>query len=151
MATINVSAQRTIDAPAGEVYTYLADVREHRPHFLPPAFEDFKVEDGSEETVVSYKVNAGRRVRAYRVRVEQSEPGRMLTDRDLGSSLVTRYTVESSGEASQVRIETSWEGAGGVGGFFERTFAPRVLGQLYEEELNRLNEYAHARKGSASF
>ena len=33
-------------APAEVVYGYLADMREHHPRFLPPAFEDFKVESG---------------------------------------------------------------------------------------------------------
>lgn len=33
-------------------------------------------------------------------------------------------------------------GAGGVGGLFERLFAPRVLRRLYAEELERLDCYA---------
>ena len=41
-----------------------------------------------------------------------------------------------------MRIETVWEGAGGVGGFFERLFAPRVLERLYADELQRLDRYA---------
>jgi hypothetical protein len=31
---------------------------------------------------------------------------------------------------------------GGIGGFFERLFAPRVLRRLYAEELERLDRYA---------
>src|SRR5579875_2208762 len=46
MAPIHVSAERVIDAPAPTVYGYLADMREHHPRFLPPAFEDFRVEAG---------------------------------------------------------------------------------------------------------
>jgi len=34
------------------------------------------------------------------------------------------YTVAPEGSKSLVRISTTWEGAGGVGGFFERLFAP---------------------------
>jgi hypothetical protein len=31
---------------------------------------------------------------------------------------------------------------GGVGGVFERLFAPRVLRRLYDDELERLDRYA---------
>jgi len=41
-----------------------------------------------------------------------------------------------------VRIASRWEGAGGIGGFFERLFAPRVLRRLYADELARLDAYA---------
>ena len=37
-----MSAERTVDA----VYRYIADMREHHPRFLPPAFSDFQVEPG---------------------------------------------------------------------------------------------------------
>jgi hypothetical protein len=41
-----------------------------------------------------------------------------------------------------VKIATAWQGAGGVKGFFERAFAPRVLRGVYEDELRRLDTYA---------
>ena len=44
MARIVVSAERTVDA----VYRYVADMREHYPRSLPPAFPDFQVECGGE-------------------------------------------------------------------------------------------------------
>jgi hypothetical protein len=37
---------------------------------------------------------------------------------------------------------TRWQGAGGVGGVFERLFAPRVLRGIYSDELGRLDRYA---------
>ena len=46
MATNLVFAERTVDAPAGAVYGYIADMRGHHPHFLPPAFSDFQIESG---------------------------------------------------------------------------------------------------------
>ena len=39
-------------------------------------------------------------------------------------------------------------GAGGVGGVFERLFAPRVLRRLYDDELSRLDTYAQQQHGS---
>ncbi|MHB2024920.1 MAG: hypothetical protein ACYCO3_16635 [Mycobacteriales bacterium] len=39
-----------------------------------------------------------------------------------------------------MRVTTTWKSAGGVGGFFERTFAPRALGRVHEKALQRLAE-----------
>jgi hypothetical protein len=151
MAQIHVFAERSIDAPAETVYGYLADMREHHPRFLPPAFSDFQVEEGGvgAGTVTSFKLNAGGRTREYRMKVAEPEPGRVLTESDTASSLVTTFTVTPQGATSNVRISTSWEGAGGIGGFFERTFAPRVMRGLYADELERLNSYARERAGQA--
>jgi Polyketide cyclase / dehydrase and lipid transport len=55
---------------------------------------------------------------------------------------VTTWVVTPEGAGSRVRVETRWQGAGGVGGFFERLFAPRVLRRLYVDELERLDGYA---------
>lgn len=147
MATINVSAQRTIAAPAETVYGYLSDMREHHPKFLPPAFSDFEVERGGvgAGTVTRFKVTAGGRSREYRMEVSEPEPGRVLAESDMSSSLVTTFTVTPEDGACRVQIATTWEGAGGVGGFFERLFAPRVMRGIYADELERLDRYARER------
>lgn len=148
MAQLVVAAERTIGAPAAEVYGYIADMREH-PHFLPPAFSDFEVESGGvgAGTVTRFKVTAGGRTREYRMTVAEPEPGRVLTETDATSSLVTTTTVDPRGDASLVTISTTWQGAGGIGGFFERTFAPRVLRGIYADELARLDAYARQQHG----
>ncbi len=144
MAEIRVAAERAIAAPAEQVYRYLADYRAHHPRFLPPAFSDFQVEQGGvgAGTVVRFRLTAGGRSRAYRQRVAEPTPGRVLTESDLDSSSVTTFTVTPDGDGCRVRIETAWQGAGGVGGLFERLFAPRVLRRLYADELARLDHYA---------
>jgi len=144
MARMQVSAERTVDTPADTVYGYIADMREHHPHFLPPAFSDFQVESGGvgAGTVTRFKLTAGGRTREYRTKVAEPEPGRILTESDTGSSSVTTFTVSPQGAASRVRISTTWDGAGGIGGLFERMFAPRVLQGIYEDELKRLDAYA---------
>jgi Polyketide cyclase / dehydrase and lipid transport len=147
MGTIHVSAERIVDASAETVYGYLADMREHHPRILPPAFSDFEVEAGGvgAGTVTRFKVTAGGRSREYRMEVAEPEPGRVLTESDTNSSLVTSFTVTPEGDASRVLISTTWEGAGGVGGLFERLFAPRVMRGIYVDELERLNSYARER------
>jgi len=147
MAKVEATAEREIDAPADQVYGYLADMHKH-PHFLPPAFSDFHVEEGGvgQGTVTRFAVTAGGRTRTYRMRVSEPEPGRTLVESDANSSLVTTFNVEPRGGRSLVRISTSWDGAGGIGGFFERTFAPGAMRKIYLDELDRLNAYAQEQR-----
>jgi uncharacterized membrane protein len=144
VARIAVSAEGTVEAPADTVYRYIADMREHHPRFLPPAFSDFRVESGGvgAGTILRYKLTAGGRTREYRTKIAEPEPGRVLTESDTGSSAVTTFTVSPQGGASIVQISTAWDGAGGIGGLFERMFAPRVLRAIYADELERLDAYA---------
>jgi hypothetical protein len=142
MSHINVEVGRAVDAPPEEVYTFLADYRDKRPIILTSNFLDYTVEKGGRGagTVISYRLRAGGRERPYRMQVEEPERGSMLVERDTGSSLVTTWRV-SQGTApgrSQVSVATEWEGGSGVGGFFERTFAPMGLRSIYTEMLNRL-------------
>jgi len=143
MAKVVASAQGIVDAPADKVYSYLADMHQHQ-QFLPPAFSDFQIEQGGvgAGTVTRFKITAGGRTRAYRMQVSEPVPGRTLVETDTGSSLVTTYDVAPQGDKSLVSVTTSWDGASGVGGFFERTFAPRAIQRLYLEALERLNAYA---------
>jgi hypothetical protein len=142
-----VSAEGVVDAPADTVNGYIAEMREHHPHFLPPAFSDFQVESGGvgAGTITRFTVTAGGRTREYRMKVAEPEPGRVLTESDTGSSMVTTSSVSPQGGASLVQISTTWDGAGGIGGFFERMFAPRVMRAIYADELKRLDAYARER------
>lgn len=148
MAVIVVTAEKTVDAPADTVFGYIRDMREHHPKFLPPEFSDFQVEAGGvgPGTITRFTVKAGGRTRSYRMQVDEPEPGRVITESDTGSSLVTKTTVTPRGSISLVEISTTWDGAGGIGGFFERLFAPRVMRGIYANELERLDAYARARR-----
>jgi len=145
-----VSAEGTVEAPADTVYRYIADMREHHPRFLPPAFSDFRVESGGvgAGTITRYKLTAGGRTREYRTKIAEPAPGRVLTESDTGSSAVTTFTVSPQGTASLVQISTAWDGAGGIGGLFERMFAPRVLRAIFTDELSRLDAYAREHRSA---
>jgi hypothetical protein len=145
MPTVTAFAEKVLDAPAATVYNCIADMRNHHPNFLPPAFSDFAVESGGlgAGTVTTFKLTAGGRTRDYRMAVSEPQPGRILSEQDTNSSLVTTFTVTANGaDRCTVRINTKWEGAGGVGGFFEKRFAPKALKRLYDDELTRLGDYA---------
>lgn len=142
MSRIHVEAERVIDAPSKEVYAFLADYRDKRPIILTPNFLDYTVEQGGRGagTVIRYRLQAGRRERAYHMRVEEPPGGNMLIERDLDSSLMTTWAVSpaASGRQARVVVTTEWEGGSGVGGFFERTFAPMALRTIYTDMLTRL-------------
>lgn len=147
MSTVTAKSERFVDAPASVVFRCISNYREHHQHFLPPSFSEYAVEEGGtgEGTVVSFTLSAGGRTRHYRTRVTVPEPGCVLEEHDAGSSLVTRFIVTPESGRSRVRIETTWEGARGVGGFFERMFAPAALKGIYDDELTRLDGYAKER------
>jgi uncharacterized protein YndB with AHSA1/START domain len=149
MARNVVSTEAQIAAPAETVYQYIADMHDH-PRFLPPAFSDFTVESGGvgAGTVTRFKMTAGGRTREYRMQIAEPEPGRVLTESDMNSTAVTTFTVSPEGSASLVKISTAWDGAGGIGGVFERMFAPRVLRGIYADELKRLDTYARERRSA---
>jgi hypothetical protein len=111
----------------------------HHPRSLPPEFSQFRVEEGGvgAGTVHSFRMTTGGQARDFRMRVQEPEPGRLLTESDDRSSMTNDLGGDSGGAGLSVRVETRWQG-GGVGRLFERLFAPRVLRRLYAEELERL-------------
>ena len=133
-----------MDAPADTVYCYHADMREHHPRFLPPAFSDFRVESGGigAGTDMRFKMTAGGRTREYRMKVAEPERGRVLTESDMESSAVTTFTVSPRGSASLVRISTAWDGAGGIRRPFRADVRAESLHAIYADELKRLDAYA---------
>ena len=141
MATVYASAEGTIGAPAELVYAILADYRQHHPRILPPAFSDLTVEQGGVGTIIRFRLKVGGQTRAYHQRVDEPEPGRVLTETDLQTGALTTFAVTPEGAASRVRIETRYEAAG-IRSFVERLLAPRMLQALYAEELARLDRYA---------
>ena len=145
MSHISVQSERVIEAKPEDVFAILADYKEQRPRILPPNFVNYKVEKGGQGggTVVSYALHAAGRERPCQMIIDEPQRGQMLAERDNNSSLVTRWSVrpvqgEDNKETTLVKIESEWEGGKGVGGFFERTFAPLGLSKIYREMLRKL-------------
>jgi Polyketide cyclase / dehydrase and lipid transport len=138
MPRVRVLANREVNVPPDRVLAILRDYRDARPRILPSNYTAYRVEQGGQGdgTVMAYHFAAGGRERDYRLHVEES--GSELRERDELSSFVTTWNVAPAGAGSTVTLESSWEGAGGIGGFFERTFAPIGLRRIYGEMLDRL-------------
>ncbi|MGP4115498.1 SRPBCC family protein, partial [Streptomyces sp. 4N509B] len=135
MAQIEVVAERDVAAEPNDVFDAIADYTEVHPRLLPEQFTDYEVREGGdgEGTVLFFRFHAtSRRVRE--VLCDITEPAENeLVETDRNSTLVTRYVVTPAPNGgARVTIRTTWEGSGGVGGFFERLFAPRALSGVYE-------------------
>jgi hypothetical protein len=146
MALVSVEAEGSVGAPGGLVYDLISNFLEHHPRFLPNSFSDLEVEQGGvgAGTIITFTVTALGRERRYRMRIGEPEPGRVMTESDTLSDLVTTWTVTPAGDTCRVRIETRWEGAEGTPGFFERLLVPPAMRRIYNEELRRLDRYAQA-------
>ncbi len=141
MGQVTSTSERTVDAPVAAVRAAVADYDEVRPRILTEEFSEYRVEAGGQGagTRVHWKLAATkRRTRDCLVDVVESIDG-SLVERDAHSSMVTTWLVEPvADDRSRVRVTTTWDGAGGIGGLFERAFAPRGLARIYDRVLANL-------------
>jgi carbon monoxide dehydrogenase subunit G len=143
MSEVVATTEHVVRAPAERVGAALGDYEGVRRRILPEQFSDYRVEAGGSGagTRVHWRFAAtSRRVRDQLVEVSQPAAD-TLVERDANSSMVTTWTVHpADAGATTVRVRTTWNGAGGVGGFFERTFAPKGLQRVYGTMLDRLDQ-----------
>ncbi|GAB18548.1 hypothetical protein GOEFS_058_00090 [Gordonia effusa NBRC 100432] len=136
-----VSATQSIDIAAAPdaVITALADYNQTRPAILPEQYRDYRVLTGGQGagTEVHWILQATSK-RSRDVTATISVAGQTITETDANSTMVTTYTVQAGGNGSTVTTTTSWQGAGGVGGFFEKTFAPKGLNKIQAALLTNL-------------
>ncbi|MFE6754201.1 SRPBCC family protein [Streptomyces sp. NPDC057684] len=141
MAQVEAITERVIAAKPDDVFDALADYSGTRAKLLPEHFSEYEVREGGdgEGTLVHWKLQAtSKRIRDCLLEVGEPTDGE-LVEKDRNSSMVTTWRVTPSGEgASRVVVTTVWNGAGGIGGFFEKTFAPKGLGRIYDEVLAKL-------------
>jgi hypothetical protein len=140
MGQVVVTAERTLAASPDQVLGALSDYTGVRSRMLTEHFSEYEVRDGGqgEGTVVHWKLAAtSKRVRDCLFTVS-APAGDRLVERDANSSMVTTWTVTPSGGGARVQVTTTWDGAGGIGGFFERTFAPKGLQRIYDAQLAKL-------------
>jgi hypothetical protein len=141
MSQVVATAERVVRAPAEQVRAALADYEGARRRALPEQFSDYRVEAGGQGagTRVRWRFAAtSKRVRDQLLVVTEPTAD-SLVESDENSSMVTTWTVlPADAGVSTVRARTTWNGAGGIGGFFERTFAPKGLRRVYDQMLERL-------------
>ncbi|GGN44727.1 SRPBCC family protein [Streptomyces kronopolitis] len=141
MGQVEATTQREIAADPESVFDALADYSGTRQKLLPEHFSEYEVREGGDGkgTLVHWKLQAtSKRVRDCLLEVDEPTEGQ-LVEKDRNSSMVTTWVVTPAGEKrTKVTVTTTWTGAGGIGGFFEKTFAPKGLGRIYDALLDNL-------------
>ncbi|MEV0660635.1 SRPBCC family protein [Actinomadura luteofluorescens] len=141
MGQVVVTAERTLKASPDQVLGALGDYTGVRSRMLTEHFSEYEVREGGQGdgTVVHWKLAAtSKRVRDCLFTVSTPSSDR-LVEKDANSSMVTTWTVTPAAEGARVQVTTTWDGAGGIGGFFERTFAPKGLQRIYDAQLAKLD------------
>ncbi|TQJ56691.1 SRPBCC family protein [Streptomyces sp. NBC_00080] len=141
MAQVEATTERVVAADPEKVFDTIADYSGARGKLLPEHFSEYEVREGGdgEGTLVHWKLQAtSKRVRDCLLEVAEPTDGE-LVEKDRNSSMVTVWRVTPAGEGkSRVVVTSTWNGAGGIGGFFERTFAPKGLNRIYDLILANL-------------
>jgi Polyketide cyclase / dehydrase and lipid transport len=145
MGQVSASSTVLINAAVDAVFAAVADYAQVRPKILPEQYSDYQVLQGGvgAGTVAKWKLAATKsRVREVQAGVDVA--GRTVIEKDANSSMVTNWTVAPAGTGSTVTVKTTWSGAGGVKGFFEKTFAPLGLRKIQAATLENLKKEVEA-------
>jgi len=141
MGQVSASSTILINAEPDAVLAAVADYQTVRPKILSANYSGYQVLEGGQGagTVVTWKLQATKkRVRDVKSTVDVA--GHSVIEKDANSSMVTTWTVAPAGTGSTVTVKTAWQGAGGIGGFFEKTFAPLGLRKIQDEVLANLKK-----------
>lgn len=141
MGQVSASSSVLIDASPETVLAAVADYQSVRPKILSPHYSGYQVLEGGRGagTVATWKLQATKsRVRDVKANVDVA--GHTVIEKDANSTMVTNWTVAPAGAGSSVTVKTSWQGAGGIGGFFEKTFAPLGLRKIQDAVLANLKK-----------
>ena len=141
MGQVSAASTILINVEPAATLAAVADYQNVRPKILSPALQRIPGAEGREGqgTVAKWKLQATKsRVRDVQADVDVA--GHTVIEKDANSSMVTNWTVAPAGPGSSVTVKTSWTGAGGVKGFFEKTFAPLGLKKIQAEVLSNLKK-----------
>lgn len=148
MGQVSASSTVLIDAEPAAALAAVADYENIRPQILSPHYSDYQVLQGGQGqgTVAKWKLQATKsRVRDVQVAVDVA--GHTVIEKDANSTMVTNWTVAPAGPGCSVTTKTTWTGAGGVKGFFEKTFAPLGLKKIQAEVLANLKKTVEGSRG----
>ncbi|CDQ42561.1 MULTISPECIES: SRPBCC family protein [Mycolicibacterium] len=145
MGQVSASSTVLINAEPDAVLAAVADYQTVRPKILSSHYSNYAVLQGGQGagTVVTWKLQATES-RSRDVKASIDVAGKTVIEKDANSSLITNWTVAPAGTGSTVTVKTSWTGAGGIKGFFEKTFAPLGLRKIQAEVLENLKKELEA-------
>lgn len=139
MGQVSAASTILINAEPAAALDAVADYQNVRPKILAPQYSEYEVVQGGQGrgTVAKWRLQATKS-RARNVQVNVDVAGHTVIEKDANSSMITNWTVAPAGPGCSVTMKTTWNGAGGVKGFFEKTFAPLGLKKIQAEVLANL-------------
>jgi hypothetical protein len=140
MGQIKIVVGRDLAATPAKVLDLVSDYGGTRAGLWPENITDYAVLAGGRGagTRISYRLYATKK-RIRDVTADVTAPdAETLVETDQNSTLRTMWSVRPEGTGSHVTVTTTWTGAGGVGGFFERIFAPIGVRRLWNGVLDNL-------------
>ncbi len=140
MSQVTAVTDHHFAAPVAAVRSAIESYATVRPLILTDHYGGYEVLEGGtgSGTVISYTLQATKKRQRHVVADVSITDDGDVVERDRNSTLVTTWSVHAHGEIAHVSLTTTWQGAGGIGGFFERTFAPKGLGRIQAEVLAKL-------------
>jgi hypothetical protein len=71
------------------------------------------------------------------------DPGRILTETNLDTGVVTEFTVAPRDGRSRTLagMSSEWETQGGLRGLADRLVTPRLMGRMFAKQLHQLDQY----------
>ena len=113
---------------------------------MPPAyFSDLDVDSGGigAGTVFHITLRKPGKDSTLHMRVEEPAPGRILTETNVDTGVVTRFSVDpADGDGQTVAgMESEWATAGGLRGLSDRWILPRMTKHIFNEQLAQLAKY----------
>ena len=139
MGQVSAVSTVLINAEPDAVFAAIADYQTVRPKILSANYSGYQVLEGGQGagTVATWKLQATKS-RSRDVKANVDVAGHTVIEKDGNSTLVTTWTVAPAGSGSTVTTKSAWQGAGGIKGFFEKTFAPLGLRKIQDEVLANL-------------
>ncbi|QLL07222.1 SRPBCC family protein [Mycobacterium vicinigordonae] len=148
MGQVRAASTILINAEPEAVLKAVADYQNVRPKILPSQYSEYEVLQGGQGqgTVAKWRLQATES-RVRNVQVDVDVAGHTVIEKDQNSSMVINWTVAPAGPGASVTVTTTWTGAGGVKGFFEKTFAPLGLKKIQAQTLTNLKSELEGQSG----
>ncbi len=144
---VHVEYSERLNASPEQIYGILQDYTESHPAILPRQyFQELVVEKGGRGagTVVHTRLKVMGVEQTFTLEVSEPEPGRVLTETDKATGVVTIFTVEPVGEQNQceLTIASDFKASPGLKGFMEKLVQPGIVRKIYKAEFRLIAQYA---------
>jgi len=140
---IKAESSAKIHTPSQTLYQFIADYKYGHPSILPEKhFSDFAVEKGGygKDTVVCFRFTLAGNSRKMRVIVDEPIPGKLITETELETGILTSFLFEPVGDDMTIlKITSEWKKEGFMG-LIEKIFVPIMMKKVFEKQFENIRD-----------